>query len=420
MIVPDCGANALGHFPGVQHADDNVCLASEHSGESRISREPATHANALAGDSSAVTSDRAAAVGIEYDAPARNRPAQQPHPDDFKAQFLHLCDLACTELNRKDYSPFLEAERYVARPKTHHVPFFEDSHAVRALAVAYDMTGNREYLDTCRRWSDRMIAYQDKMIPQGAYYLNYYRQPGDAKDQWFSSDAASVGMAVLATAVRCGEKAHRERYLDSVRAFAKLVADKYVKDGGITDGLWTFDGPWWASTAICGEMFLLLYEETGDEQYRKIGAAAAHWLLKTDFRDSKPITMKERPSGIVFYDFGFYAVALKYLPADSPQRKSFLAQISEVLNWLEANQIGRGGKPAWAYDDDGHTDMAGLPFLMYSFAGQLPEHRGLTCGGRPGIAVHRRPDSEQGQSAARAGEGLGVGVLGYDVLRRET
>jgi hypothetical protein len=97
--------------------------------------------------------------------------AQQPHPDDFKAQFLHLCDLACTELNRKDYSPFLEAERYVARPKTHHVPFFEDSHAVRALAVAYDMTGNREYLDTCRRWSDRMIAYQDKMIPQGAYYL---------------------------------------------------------------------------------------------------------------------------------------------------------------------------------------------------------------------------------------------------------
>jgi hypothetical protein len=305
--------------------------------------------------------------------------AQQPHQDDFKAQFLHLCDLACTELDRKDYSPFLEAERYVARPKTHHVPFFEDSHAVRALAVAYDMTGKREYLDTCRRWSDRMIAYQDKMIPKGAYYLNYYRQPGDTKDQWFSSDAASVGMAVLATAVRCAEKLQRERYLDSVRAFAKLVADEYVKDGGITDGLWTFDGPWWASTAICGEMFLLLYEETGDEQYRKIGVAAAHWLLKTDFRDSKPITMKERPSGIVFYDFGFYAVALKYLPADSPQRKSLLAQISEMLKWLEANQIGRGGKPAWAYDDDGHTDMAGLPFLMYSFAGQLPEQRGLSA-----------------------------------------
>ena len=50
-----------------------------------------------------------------------------------------------------------------------------------------------------------------------------------------------------------------------------------------------------------------------------------------------------------------------------------------MLRWLDGNQIGRGGKPAWAYSDDGHTDMAGLPFLMYSFARQLPEHRGLTA-----------------------------------------
>jgi len=302
--------------------------------------------------------------------------AQQSAQGDFKAHFLRLCDIACKELD-KPFTPFEEQNRSNVDPATHHAPFFEDSHAVRALAVAYDMTGKQEYLDTCRRWSDRMIAYQDKMIPKDAYYLNYYRQPGDTKDQWFSSDAASVGMAVLATAVRSTDKAERERYLDSVKALAKLVADKYIKDGGITDGIWTFDGPWWASTAICGELFLLLYEETGDEQYRKIGVDAADWLLKTDFRDSKPITMKERPSGIVFYDFGFYAVALKYLPADSPQRKTLLAQISEMLKWLEANQIGRGGKPAWAYNDDGHTDMAGLPFLMYSFAGQLPEHRGL-------------------------------------------
>ncbi len=305
--------------------------------------------------------------------------AQQPPQSDFTAHFLRLCDITCKELD-KQFSPFEERNRSNADPATHHAPFFEDSHAIRALAVAYDMTGKREYLDTCRRWSDRMITYQHKMIPKDAYYLNYYRQPGDVKDQWFSSDAASVGMAVLATAVRATDKAERERYLDSVEAFAKLVADKYIKDGGITDGIWTqFDGPWWASTALCGEMFLLLYEETGDERYRKIGVDAAHWLLKTDFRDAKPITMKERPSGIVFYDFGFYAVALKYLPADSPQRKTLLAQISEMRKWFDANQIGRGGKPAWAYSDDSHTDMAGLPLLMYSFASQLPEHRGLTA-----------------------------------------
>ena len=235
--------------------------------------------------------------------------SQQPAQGDFQAHFLRLCDIAGKELD-KQFTPFDERNRSNADPATHHAPFFEDSHAVRALAVAYDMTGKREYLATCRRWSDRIIAYQQKMVPKGAYYLNYYREPGDTKDQWFSSDAASVGMAVLATAVRSTDKAERERYLDSLKAFAKLVADQYIKDGGITDGIWTqFDGPWWASTAICGEMFLLLYEETGDEQYRKIGVDAAHWLLKTDFRDARPITMKERPSGIVFYDFGFYAVA---------------------------------------------------------------------------------------------------------------
>ena len=305
--------------------------------------------------------------------------AQQPAPVDFKAHFLRLCDMACKELD-KPFTPFDERDRANVDPATHHAPFFEDSHAVRALAVAYDMTGKRAYLDTCRRWSDRMIAYQARMIPKDAYYLNYYRRPGDRKEQWFSSDAASVGMAVLATAVRSTDRAERERYLGSVKAFARLVADKYLKDGGITDGIWTpFDGPWWASTAICGELFLLLYEETGDEQCRKIGVDAAHWLLKTDFRDARPITMKERPSGIVFYDFGFYAVALKYLPANSPPRKTLLAQISEMLQWLDANQIGRGGKPAWAYSDDSHTDMTGLPLLMYSFARQLPEHRGLTA-----------------------------------------
>ena len=47
--------------------------------------------------------------------------------------------------------------------------------------------------------------------------------------------------------------------------------------------------------------------------------------------------------------------------------------------------------------DDGHTDMAGLPFLMYSFARQLPEHRGLTAEADRELRAHRPPDSEQGR-----------------------
>jgi len=44
---------------------------------------------------------------------------------------------------------------------------------------------------------------------------------------------------------------------------------------------------------------------------------------------------------------------------------------------MAANQIGRGGKPAFSYFNDGNADMAALPFLMYAFADQLPEYRDL-------------------------------------------
>ena len=103
--------------------------------------------------------------------------AQQQEQADFKAQFLRLCDIAAKDLN-KEFTPYSFADQDNADPETHHSPFFEDAHAVRALAVAYDMTGKKEYLDTCKHWSDRMIAYQEKMNPKGAYYLNYFRKPG--------------------------------------------------------------------------------------------------------------------------------------------------------------------------------------------------------------------------------------------------
>ncbi len=94
---------------------------------------------------------------------------------DEKAEFLRLCDLAVVELN-KEITPF--RNHADTDPKTHHVPFFEDSYAVRALAVAFDMTGKKEYLETCQRWCDRVLADQARMTPKGAYYLNYGRRPG--------------------------------------------------------------------------------------------------------------------------------------------------------------------------------------------------------------------------------------------------
>jgi len=46
------------------------------------------------------------------------------------------------------------------------MPFFEDAHAVRALAVACDMTGQQKYLDACRCWSGRrkLVRQYDRRL----------------------------------------------------------------------------------------------------------------------------------------------------------------------------------------------------------------------------------------------------------------
>jgi hypothetical protein len=293
----------------------------------------------------------------------------------FETRFLKFCDLATAELS-KPITPFLN--RTNADPATHHMPFFEDGHAVRALAVGYDMTGKRAYLDACRRWSDKMIEYQDKMIPAGAYYMNHSRAPGQDKGQWNVADSGSVGMGVLATATRCQVPAEKARYLASVKRFARLVMDNYVgPQGGISNGLWPeYAGQWWCSSATFGTVAFTLYEATGEEQYLKVGKGAFDWLLGQDFRELKPITFQQRPSGTIFYCFELYLAGLKHLPADSPKYQTALRQIDLALDWMARNQKSRGADvPDYT---ERNVDMGGLPYLMYGFAGQVPRLRDIT------------------------------------------
>jgi hypothetical protein len=308
--------------------------------------------------------------------PALAAESQDAALREFKERFLKFCDLATAELN-KEITPFLN--RTNADPATHHMPFFEDAHAVRALAVAYDMAGKRAYLDACRHWSDRIIEYQSRMIPAGAYYMNHSRAPGQDKGQWNVADSGSIGMGVLATAVRCDDPAAKARYLKSVRTFAKLVMENYVgAEGGVSNGLWPqYSGEWWCSTATFGTLAFLLYEETGEEQYLKVAKGALDWMLRQDFREVKPITFEQRPSGIIFYCFELYATGLKHLRPDSPQYARAMQQIDLALDWMAKNQKSLGANvPDYL---EKNVDMAGLPCLMYAFARQIPHQRGIVA-----------------------------------------
>ena len=102
---------------------------------------------------------------------------QKPSPggEGFRGQFLRLCDALY---------PVVDSER--------KVQFYIDSYAVRGLAVAHDLTGKREYLDVCRRWCKRMVDYQDRMDPPGAYYMNYGRRPARIRETGTSATVRAL------------------------------------------------------------------------------------------------------------------------------------------------------------------------------------------------------------------------------------
>ena len=304
--------------------------------------------------------------------------AEPPEGDqrEVSRQFLRMCDLAAAEL-QKPITPF--TDRKSTDSTSHHMPFFEDGNAVRALSVAHDRTGDLKYLSACQRWSDQMVAFQGRMVPVGAYYMNKGRAPGQDRGGWNVADSGTIAMGVLATAVRSArhDPKRRETYLRSVKAFARLVMDNYIgPEGGITNGYWSeYAGQWWCSTATAGSLLLLLYDETGEERYLRAGRAALEWMVRQDFRQAKPITFQQRPTGIIFYCFELYAVGLRHLQPGSPSYRLAQGQLAEAVAWMKERPIRQ--VPGDWETFDLHTDMSGLPYLKLIFARELPQYRQL-------------------------------------------
>ena len=283
--------------------------------------------------------------------------AEQPVAPEFRPLFLQLCDLASAEIKagpRKD-------------------PFFVDSYAVRALCVAYDMTGKTEYLDTCRAWSERMVGYQEKMLPHGAYYMHYGRKPGEDKGGWYVADSSSIGMGVLATAVRC-EGAEQRRFLNSTKAFAALVMNNYLgKSGGVRNGLWPkFDGEWWCSSGIFGSLAFLLYDETGDKHYLKAALGAVDWLNALDPDKDKMYPLSEMGPTYPMYVLEAYSAGLPHLKPGSERRKAALSRISWYLDWTAKQQSTPPRERHWAADVRWGMKFGGLPFHQYVYSRVLP------------------------------------------------
>ena len=288
----------------------------------------------------------------------------QTNRAEFRAHFLQLCDLASAEIKagtRKD-------------------PFFVDSYAVRALCVAHDLTGKQDYLDACRAWSDRMIAFQTNMIPRGAYYMNYGRKPGQGKGAWYVADSSSIAMGVLATAVRC-HGAEKQRFLNSAQAFAALVLDNYIgPSGGIRNGLWPkFDGEWWCSSGIFGSLAFLLYNETGDERYLKAALGAVGWLNRFELAEFESYPLSEMGPTLPMYVLEAYSAGLPHLKPASAARKAALAKISSALDWTAEQQRQAPRERQWPADVKWGMKFGGLPFHQYVRSRLVPDAPNLTA-----------------------------------------
>jgi hypothetical protein len=296
-------------------------------------------------------------VGWQSAAPSPGL-GQEP---DLAAEFSQLCDANCKLV-----------EKQARATKREGRAFYWDSYVVRALCAAYDMNGKQEYMSACKLWSDRMLEFQKDMIPEGAYYMQYGRKPGEKEGGWYAADCACIALAVLATAIRCEDPAEKAKYLNSVLSFAELVSENFVRpSGGVTDGYWSkSDKEWWCSTGVFGSLAFHLYQETGDKSYLKIGLDTIDWLNRQDLLTVAvhfpPETIKPT---VMLYSLEAYSAGLAHLKPGSERHKLAMAQWGKAFDWMSKNQRGQAGID---YLTQWGSKFGGLPFLMYVYANHVP------------------------------------------------
>ncbi|HTV40151.1 MAG TPA: glycoside hydrolase family 76 protein [Candidatus Sulfotelmatobacter sp.] len=286
--------------------------------------------------------------------------ADDPVPTDVRAQFFKLCDLAAAKVSDENSKG----------------PFFIDSYGVRALCVAYDMTGNTNYLNACREWSLRMVRYQDQMIPRGAYYMHYNRKPGEKTNDWYAADSSSIGMAVLATAVRC-HPPEQKLFIKSAKKFANLVIKNYVKpSGGVSDGLWhRSSDAWWCSSGLFGSFMFNLYANTGDKHYLKTALGITDWLNHWDLTKDQPFPLSQQGPAMIMYVMENYSAGWPYITQDDNRKQAAMAKVAWCFDWINEQQQKPLADRQWQPTVGWGMKFGGLPFHQYVFSRYLADEK---------------------------------------------
>jgi len=126
-------------------------------------------------------------------------------------------------------------ERFVARQKERRDGKFSgtafvDNRGVRGLLAAYDLTGDRRYLEAAITWGRAIIAEQRE---DGGYLMGYGYYPQG--DECYVADGGEIACGI-ARLVSYVPKDQRQRFLDSLAAYMSYRDSFRCEGGGIGVG----------------------------------------------------------------------------------------------------------------------------------------------------------------------------------------
>lgn len=170
---------------------------------------------------------------------------------------------------------------FIVKEKRTFPTIYIGGYYMRTLVAAYEIFGNREYLDTAVAYGDYLLAHQ---MPNGFWRTGY--------GPVYMADTGSA-ITLLIVLYPHVDSQRQHEYLSAVQHYVDSIqADGMIHPSGAFGTGWhsvqgnklvgpIYDQYTLSSALTGGEIFTWMYHITGKNQYREIAYHALYWVLST-------------------------------------------------------------------------------------------------------------------------------------------